>query len=285
MAASLHRLLRRPGRAAIEHALAHAPTRRLLLDALARRWVRKLPAWMGDPVFLHVAEYTRRHPEFFAQLERQCGTRSNEEFQSAFWGSDFAYFFLEQTENAFWQKDAYRLGRDIANEFGAVSYLDVACGYGAFSRWLKETHPDATVCATDIAESVLLEAARRAVAQRLDIAFARVSATRLLDRFAPRSFDVVVCLEALNYVADGLEAMRQMVAVARRCVFIMTPIGSIAHAEYRRMEAPVAGHDYDRFWIHPLLAYARALGVTPYRSGPTGARCFFIELRREANAA
>ena len=69
--------------------------------------------------------------------------------------------------------------------------------------------------------------------------------------------------------------------VARRCVFVMTPIGSLSDNQYAALQEPIERHDYDLSWIHPLLAYTNALGMKPYRSGRTGANCFFVEIRVE----
>jgi SAM-dependent methyltransferase len=278
--AMLRGVVRRQGRLAIEGVLARDWSRRLAVGALSRGWVRRLPASLREPILLHIAEYSRHHPEFFSELEREFAAGTNDEFQSAFWGSDFGRFFLEQTEEAFWTKDAYRLCRELADECGGdTSYLDVACGYGVFARWLKKTYPRADVCGVDISERVLHEALARAAHQRVDVRFVRGSASTLAERFEPKSFDVVVCLEAFYYMADGLDVLRQLIAVARRRVFVMTTMGSLDDEEYRRLEKPIERHDYDLSWIHPLLAYTKALGMEPHRSGRTGANCFFVEIR------
>src|SRR5437879_3109509 len=101
-------------RSAITGTLDHKSSRPLLLKLLAAGRIRQLPAFIRQPVFLHVAEYSRQHPEFFGEMESQFRAKSEEEFQAAFWGSDFGYWIMEASDARFSTKEFFAYFRQAA---------------------------------------------------------------------------------------------------------------------------------------------------------------------------
>jgi SAM-dependent methyltransferase len=254
-------------------------TRSLLLRLMARGWVRRLPSLLREPILLHTAEYTRRHPEVFAEMQACFGSPSNEALQAGFWGSDFGYLFLEQSPAAFATKDFYQRIRDTSAEVGAQSFLDVGCGYGVLCCWLKRTFPEATGVGVDIAPSNVEEARRRAARDGLDVRFEQGSFANLLESFAPKSFDAVLSTEAIVYHEDGQQALAAMSQIARKWLFVTAVMGQVGEAEYLTLDGPIRGHDYDRYWVHPLPVYASRIGLPVHSQGRASTNCYFLDIR------
>jgi SAM-dependent methyltransferase len=91
--------------------------------------------------------------------------------------------------------------------------LDVGCGTGYFSRRFAR-EAGLTVTGIDVAPGMLDLARSKASA----ITFVRADAMRL--PFAAASFDHVVAVTSLCFVADEAHAVREMARVARRCVVL-----------------------------------------------------------------
>jgi SAM-dependent methyltransferase len=263
----------------ITGALDHKPSRSLLLKLLAAGRIRQVPAFISQPLLLHVAEYSRRHPQFFGEIEAQFQARSEDEFQAAFWGSDFGYWVMEESETRFATKDFFAYYRKAIEEQACSSFLDVGCGYGCLCRWLKTRFPHARILGLDISQRVLKAAQRRTHQAGLEVEYVHCEATGLLARFGPKSLDAVACADSFQYMEAGFEVLRQMAAVAVKSVFVVTPRGPLALEEYRGLEQPFRQHDYDRHWVHPLAAYARKLNLPVYREGPISANCYYLDAR------
>ncbi len=266
-------------RSVITGALDRKPSRSLLLKLLASGRIRQAPAFISQPLFLHVAAYSRQHPEFFGEIEAQFKARTEDEFRAAFWGSDFGYWIMEESDTRFATKEFFAYFRRAAEEQELGSFLDVGCGYGCLCRWVKTRFPAARVIGLDISRGVLDGAAKCARRAGLDIELVPCEATGLLDRFGPRSMDGAACVDSFQYMEAGLEVLRQMAAVAVKSLFVVTPRGPLGVDEYRALEVPFRRHDYDRYWVHPLPAYARKLNLPVYREGPTSANCYYLDVR------
>jgi SAM-dependent methyltransferase len=266
-------------RTMITGALERKSSRAMLVKLLASGCIRRTPAFLSQPLFLHVAEYSRRHPEFFSEMETQFKSHSEDEFQAAFWGSDFGYWIMVESDTRFSTKEFFAYFRQAAEELACSSFLDVGCGYGCLCRWFTTKFPQARVAGLDISPNVLKAAQTRTHRAGLEVEFVQGAGTALLERFAPRSFDTVACTDSFQYMESGLEVLRQMSVVASRSLFVIAPRGALSVEEYRDLEQPFRMHDYDRHWVHPLVAYARALNLPVYREGPTSANCYFMDVR------
>jgi len=266
-------------RSLITRALDHRSSRLLFLKLLASGYIRQAPAFLSQPLFLHVAEYSRRHPEFFGEMEAQFKAHTEDEFQAAFWGSDFGYWIMAESDTRFATKEFFAYFRQAAEEQPFSSLLDVGCGMGCLCRWFKIRFPGTRVIGLDISQNVLQVAEKSTRKAGLDIEFIQSKATGLLSRFGQGSLDCVVCIDSLQSMEAGLEVLRQMAAVAVKSLFVVTPRGPLDVDQYRALERPFRRHDYDRHWVHPLVAYARQLNLPVYREGPTSANCYFLDVR------
>ncbi len=246
---------------------------------MARGHIRHLPGFLNHPIFLHVAQYTRQHAEFFQEIEAVFGTQSEEAFQTAFWKSDFGYWFMAESQLNFSSKEFYTYFRRILAEQGTTCFLDVGCGLGYLCRWVKGEFPDARVVGIDISTTNLDTARQESIRTKVDVEYYLGSGNTILERFGPRSFDTVVCTDSFQYMEDGLEVLRQMAHVAVRSLFIITPRGPLTLDDYRKLDKPFCTHDYDRSWVHPLRAYAAALNLPVHCEGPTSASCYFLDVR------
>lgn len=267
------------GRFVITECLDHQLSRSVLVRLLAAGTIRYLPHFIRHPLLLHVAEYSRRHPEFFHEMEAAFNTCTADAFQAAFWGSDFGYSFMALSDTQFHSKEFFGYFRQISEELPCHSYLDVGCGYGSLCRWIKTRYPSARVIGLDISQRVLSTAQKQARDANLTIEFIHASATDLLRHFAPRSVESVICADSFQYVEDGQEALRQMATVASRAIFVVTPRGPLSLDAYLGLEQSFRQHDYDRHWVHPLVAYARNLELPVYRHGPTSVNCYYLDIR------
>jgi ubiquinone/menaquinone biosynthesis C-methylase UbiE len=88
----------------------------------------------------------------------------------------------------------------------ARTALDVGCGTGYFSRWLRSQ--GLKVAGLDLSPAMLREARRRGDATC-------VLGDALALPFAERSFDLVVLVTSLEFIADPLLALREASRVAR----------------------------------------------------------------------
>jgi SAM-dependent methyltransferase len=234
---------------------------------------------LSEPVLLHAADYTRRHPEFFGEMERSFGASSNDVLQAAFWKSDLGYLFLEESGFTFLQKDFYERIRNASAEVGALSYLDVGCGYGHLCVWLKQRYPDAEVVGMDVSTSCLRAARRNAKRKGVSVRFVEGMAGDLAKLFAAKSVDAVVCTEAFMYFEDGLRVLEAMCRIARKWVFVTGGLGHLSHEEYRAARQAVREHNFDRYWVHPLPAYAAELGLPVHAQGPASLNCYYLDVR------
>lgn len=276
---SMLSLPRAVARGTIVQLLRHRWSRALLVRQMAKGRVRYLPRFISHPIFLHVANYTREHPEFFTEIEKTFHAGSDAELQAAFWNSDFGYWFMEESDINFGKKPFYTYLREAIPERGATGLLDIGCGYGCLCRWAKEHFPQARVAGLDISPNVLAVARDRTAQAGLDVQYALGAGDTTLAQFGPKSYDVVVCTDSFQYMEHGRDVLRQMAAVATGMVFVISPRGSLSVEEYERLDRPIQAHDYDRTWVHPLVAYARELNLPVYRRGPTSANCYFLDIR------
>jgi len=268
--------LRSVGRITIQQMLKRRLSRAGLVKLMAKGHAHDLPHSIRQPLLLHISDYSRQHPEFLEEVKVSFGARTNDEFQAAFWGSDFGWM-LEDSDVMFSAK--YQYFRDATREFTGTRYLDVGCGWGALCIWVKKTHPNADVFGLDLTPRVLNIARQRASHAGVDITFVNASALELLDHFPPGSIDVITCTDAFYYIEDGLGALDVMSRAARECVFVTSPMGGLTEEDYVRATEPVKRWDYDVSWNHPLVEYADKLKLPVHSRGRISANCYYLDIR------
>jgi 2-polyprenyl-6-hydroxyphenyl methylase/3-demethylubiquinone-9 3-methyltransferase len=153
--------------------------------------------------------------------------------------------------------------------------LDVGCGGGILAEAMAAR--GARVTGIDLADKPLKVAQLHLLESKLDVVYRNI-AVEALAQEAPRSFDVVTCMEMLEHVPDPASAVRA-------CANLLKPGGhaffatlnrnpksylyAIIGAEYVLNLLPRGTHDYARF-IKPseLSATCRSAGLEI--SGITG---------------
>ncbi len=136
----------------------------------------------------------------------------------------------------------------------ASSILDLGCGTGVPMRFISKRRRCFSM-GVDIYETDL----RNAKARQTHRDYALCDLRRL--PFKSKSFDVVLCLEAIEHLekAEGLQLLNDAEAIARKQVILSTPVGRFRHqpaddnvhqehlsgwqpAEFRRLGYRVRGY-------------------------------------------
>lgn len=111
-----------------------------------------------------------------------------------------------------------RQAATLTGRLGVTSVLDAGCAEGFVSRYLRERWPaPATFWGVDVDE--------RALARGKSLApwLSRAKASVLALPFAEDQFDLVLCTEVLEHLAEPLVALRELRRVSRRYVLLSVP--------------------------------------------------------------
>lgn len=142
------------------------------------------------------------------------------------------------------------LARPILGEIGQDDplVLDVATGSGRLPLALCQyEYFEGRIIATDISRRMLDQAAATLAAERERVTLLRCAGERL--PFPDATFDVVTCLEALEFMADPAGALRE-------CVRVLRPGGLLLITNRRKTWMP------GRIWSDDdILARLAACGV------------------------
>jgi 2-polyprenyl-6-hydroxyphenyl methylase / 3-demethylubiquinone-9 3-methyltransferase len=146
--------------------------------------------------------------------------------------------------------------------------IDVGCGGGILSEAMARS--GARVLGIDLSQAVLDVAELHALEAKLAVEYQAVAAEELAAR-APRSFDLVTCMEMLEHVPDPAAAMTALATLVKPGghVIVSTlnrkPVAfavAIVGAEYIARVLPRGTHEYLKF-IRPseLARWGRAAGL------------------------
>lgn len=124
-----------------------------------------------------------------------------------------------------------RLMRAMTRDLAPRSILDVGCGEGSLLAALAQAHPAAALAGVEISENAAALAKRGLPGA--DISVLDVAAARL-----PRTYDLVVCADVIEHIADDRAALANIAAMC-------APGGAVVVAtlqgRMRRFEADI-GH-------------------------------------------
>jgi 2-polyprenyl-3-methyl-5-hydroxy-6-metoxy-1,4-benzoquinol methylase len=110
--------------------------------------------------------------------------------------------------------------------------LDLGCGTGTLSVWIKQRHPDAIVTAVDGDPEVLGMAGRKAATNRVEIKFDRAYSNALPHR--DRSFEKVMSTLFFHHLT--LEDKTRTLAEAYR---VLSPGGQLHVADWGKARGPL----------------------------------------------
>lgn len=159
-----------------------------------------------------------------------------------------------------WLIERFRRGLvSMASDARPVTLLDAGCGEGIVTAWLADALSGATIAGVDVRSDALAQAAIRV--PRAELCAADVHGLP----YAASSFDLVVCTEVLEHVADPAGALRELARVARRGLVLTVP-----HEPFFRTGNLARGR------------HATRLGSTPGHRHAWGRRSFERLVAREA---
>jgi ubiquinone/menaquinone biosynthesis C-methylase UbiE len=131
-----------------------------------------------------------------------------------------------------------------------VSVLDACCGMGDLTFFLSELNPNAVFTGVDKA-SFLIDEARRNFPGNPNISFQQGDLYELSKQFGEKSFDLSVCKQTLSWLPGYEPAVRELMSVTRRAVFISSLFydGRIDFETRVREHTTDAGRDgYNAFY-------------------------------------
>jgi ubiquinone/menaquinone biosynthesis C-methylase UbiE len=101
----------------------------------------------------------------------------------------------------------------------AVSVLDACCGIGDLIYFLSQLSPKAVFTGVDKA-AFLIDEARAHFADNPNVSFQQGDIYALSKQFGEKSFDLSVCKQTLSWLPRYEEPVTELMAVARRAVFV-----------------------------------------------------------------
>lgn len=131
-----------------------------------------------------------------------------------------------------------------------VSVLDACCGIGDLVYFLSQLNPHATFTGVDKA-TFLIDEARQHFADNPNVSFEQGDIYALSEQFGRKSFDLSVCKQTLSWLPGYEKPVEELMAVARRAVFISSLFydGRIDFETRVREYTTEEGHDgYNAFY-------------------------------------
>jgi len=96
--------------------------------------------------------------------------------------------------------------------------LDACCGGGEATYFLSQLQPQATFLGIDCHEAALEQARRHVLSDRAK--FESADLNQLERIYGDKTFDLVVCMKTLSWLPSYEEAIKNIVRVARKHVFV-----------------------------------------------------------------
>jgi SAM-dependent methyltransferase len=112
-----------------------------------------------------------------------------------------------------------RLMLELMKKLNYQSVLDIGCGNGEMLREIHRHNPSARLVGTDISSNVI--ETNRA---RLPFEF---NVLDLSNSTLPQKFDIVICSEVLEHIADYKEAIRNLRKMCGGSLIVTVPSGKI----------------------------------------------------------
>jgi ubiquinone/menaquinone biosynthesis C-methylase UbiE len=168
----------------------------------------------------------------FYQWQGQAGNHQKEMYEAS---SPFANW---------WQNRRRAMVEALIAECNASSLLDVGCAEGMYVRFLSGDR--SVSMGMDISQPKLMRA--KAHGENPETAgFVLADASRL--PFKDNSFDLVICVDVIRYLADPVEATTEIFRVSRKYVIvqsatssgIMSPLRFVSLRWFRRRHESVRG--------------------------------------------
>jgi SAM-dependent methyltransferase len=166
------------------------------------------------------------------------------------------------------------INRELAGIGGFGSLLDVGCGIGLNILSIRRKFASAKLSGTDLSPTIL-DMARRYVGPDPTISFAVLD---IANEVLPAQFDVVLCNQVLEHVADDRAAIANLAAMCGRHLLITVPggrfnstsrlVGHHRHYSRANLVELVSETGFDiletREWGFPFHSiYKMALGMLP----------------------
>jgi methionine biosynthesis protein MetW len=149
----------------------------------------------------------------------------------------------------------------------AAKVLDIGSGDGAFLKYLKDNRPDCILTGADVSKVAIESLAR------LNIDGIHLDQHLPLAEQLTRKghWDAVILMEVIEHVADAEDLIRQVIALAPKCIFITIPnVGFVTH----RLRLMLGGRfpvtsifyhmrEHVRFWtVKDFAQWAPSMGLT-----------------------
>jgi ubiquinone/menaquinone biosynthesis C-methylase UbiE len=100
-----------------------------------------------------------------------------------------------------------------------TNVLDACCGGGEATYFLSQLQPQATFLAIDNYQAVIEEAQRQCPSSD-NVKFQIVDVNQLTSIYGEKAFDLVVCMKTISWLPSYEEAMKNILSVARKHVFL-----------------------------------------------------------------
>lgn len=95
----------------------------------------------------------------------------------------------------------------------ATTILDVGCNCGQTSFWLHRRFPNASIKGLDIDHSLIEHC--QSIARKLDVCKVRFDSIDLLDLREKNEYDLIICFDVLEHIADWETALHRLVSALK----------------------------------------------------------------------
>jgi len=172
--------------------------------------------------------------------------------QAAQMASDSMLRTLAAQANAIWPAEHALYDRYDLPDSARIA--DIGCGSGEITGRLAARYPEATLVGVEILESSVAHARAKHAALAPRLEFEQGDAFEL--RFAPETFDLVVCRHLLQSVPEPQQVLAELWRICAPGGWI-----HVLSEDYGMLHMMLGEHDPDRLWHEGAIAYTRATGT------------------------